>query len=116
MGGAAATAAASSGAATAAGGAFSESRAGDPVVVDPFAVRGGCGFVASVSTGGAAGSATVVWAAARAAGGASLDFSTRVELCEKLSAALISEGGATTDGTLCTRDAICDLPEIRGGS
>ena len=49
-------------------------------------------------------------------GVAALGFSTRVELCEKLSAALISEGGATTPCTLCTRDAICDLPEFRGGS
>ena len=115
MGGAGAAAAASSAAATAAGGAFAES-AGDPAAVDRFASRGAGGFI-SVSTGagGAAGSATFARLGA-ATGGASLGFSTRVELCEKLSAALISEGGATTAGTLCTRDAICDLPEIRGGS
>ena len=90
--------------------------AGDPAAVDALAAGGGGGFSSVAMAVGGAGSATVVWAAAGGAGGASLGFSTRVELCEKLSAALISEGGATTDGTLCTRDAICDLPEIRGGS
>ena len=49
-------------------------------------------------------------------GGALIDFSTRVELCEKLSAALNSDGGATTAETLCARDVICDVPEIRRGS
>lgn len=114
MGGSAATVAASSAAATAAGGAFSES-AGDPAAVDPFASRGAGGFACPVSTGGAAGSATVVGCEA-AAGGASLDFSTRVELCEKLSAALTTGAGATCEVAAATRDAICHVPEIRGGS
>ena len=100
---------------TAAGGAFSES-AGDPAAVDPFAAGGGGGFI-SVSTGaGAAGSATVVGCEAGAAGGASLGFSTRVELCEKLSAALISGAWATSVVAGATRDVICRVPEFRGGS
>ena len=115
MGGAGAAAAASSAAATAAGGAFSES-AGDPAAVDPSAAAGGDGF-ASVSLGGVtAGAATVVWATLAAAGGASLAFSTRVELCEKLSAALISGAWATSVVAGATRDVICRVPEFRGGS
>ena len=94
MGGAGAATAASGGAATAAGGAFSES-AGDPAAVDPFAEGGGGGFI-SVATGvGGAGSATVVWGAAGAAGVAALGFRSRVETCEKPSAASLAPGGAT---------------------
>ena len=93
MGGAAATAAASSAAATAAGGAFSESRAGDPAAVDPFASRGAGGFI-SVATGvGGAGSATVVCGAALAAGVAALGFRSRVEICEKPPAASLAPCG-----------------------
>ena len=88
----------------------------DPAAVDPFTSRGAGGF-ASIATGvGGAGSATVVWEAAAAAGGASLGFSTRVELCEKLSAALISGAWATSLGCVCIRDVICHEPEFRGGS
>ena len=57
---------------TAAGGAFSEFRAGDPVVVDPFASRGAGGFASRVTgVGGAAGSATFARLGA-AAGAATL--------------------------------------------
>ena len=84
-----------------------------------FAASGGGGF-ASVSTGGVtAGAATVVWATLAAAGGASLGFSTRVELCEKLSAALISGARATSAAIPMyepMRDAFEAPPEIRGGS
>ena len=120
MGGSAATAAASSAAAAAAGGAFSESAgdpaAVDPAAVDPFASRVGGGFACPVSTSGAAGAATVVWGAAAAAGVASVVFATRVELCEKASAALTTGAGATSVGKRCVRDVICHVPEFRGGS
>ena len=90
--------------------------AGDPVAVDPFAAGGGGGFI-SVATGGVtAGAAPVVWATLAAAGGASLGFSTRVELCEKLSAALISGAWATSVVAGATRDVLCRVPEFRGGS
>ena len=54
--------------------------------------------------------------AAISRGGASLGFSTRVELCEKLSAALTTGAGATSVGKRCVRDVICDAPDFRGGS
>ena len=81
-------------AATAAGGAVSES-AGDPAAVDPFAAGGAGGFI-SVATGvgGAAGSATFV-ALAVPAGVAAPGFRSRVEICEKPSAASLAPGGAT---------------------
>jgi len=79
--------------------------AGDPAAVDLSAAGAG-GFACPVSTGGAAGSASVVWAAAALAGGASLGFSTRVELCEKPSAARISGARATSAGLVAMRDVI----------
>jgi len=75
---------------------FPES-AGDPAAVDPFAEGGAGGFI-SVATGGvAAGSATVVWAAAAAGIVAALGFRSRVETCEKPSAASLAPGGATCE-------------------
>ena len=69
----------------------------------------------ATGAGGAVGSATFARGGA-AAGGASLGFSTRVELCEKLSAALISGAWATSVVAGATRDVICRVPEFRGGS
>ena len=79
-------------------------------------MRGAGGF-ASIATGvgGAAGLATFVRLGAAAAV-AALGFSTRVELCEKLSAALISGAWATSVVAGATRDVICRVPEFRGGS
>ena len=76
----------------AAGGAFSES-AGDPAAVDPFAAGGAGGFI-SVATGvGSAGSATVVWAAPAPGVVAVPGFRSRVEICEKPSAASLAPAG-----------------------
>ena len=69
------------------------SAVGSPAV-DPSAAGAG-GFACPVSAGGAAGSATVVWGAAVAGGVAALGFRSRVEICEKPSAASLAPGGAT---------------------
>ena len=75
--------------------------AGDPGAVDPFAACGGGGFACPASTGGAAGSATVVCGAALAAGVAALGFRSRVEICEKPPAASLAPGGATSAARVC---------------
>jgi len=63
-----------------------------PAAVDPFAVGAG-GFACPVSTGGGAGSATVVWAAAASAGGALALIDSTLETCEKPPAASLAPGG-----------------------
>ena len=77
------------------------SAVGSPAV-DPSAAGAG-GFACPVSAGGAAGSATVVWGAAVAGGVAALGFRSRVEICEKPSAASLAPAGqpaqaSTNDG------------------